>query len=75
MSDNIFSGEIDPEIADLMEIEDTAAPDFDDLFEEEGGVKKQQRDEVDINRKAFSPINKFHEDRPVPLFSSKDYYK
>ncbi len=75
MSDNIFSGEIDPEIADLMEIEDTAAPDFADLFEEEGGVKKQQRDEVDINRKAFSPINKFHEDRPVPLFSSKDYYK
>ncbi len=75
MSDNIFSGEIDPEIADLMEIDDAGTPDFADLFEEEGGVKSQQKDAVDISKKSFSPIQKFHEDRSLPLFSSKEYYK
>lgn len=75
MSDTIFSGDIDPEIADLMDIEDDDSPDFSDLFEEEGGSVKQQKERVDISKQKFSPINRLHEDRSNPLFSSKEYYK
>ncbi len=75
MGDNIFSGKIDPEIADLMEIEDTDTPDFADLFEDEAGTKKQQEESVDITKESFSSIQKYHEDRANPLFSSKEYYK
>ncbi len=75
MNENIFSGEIDPEIADLMEIDNTDTPDFADLFEEDSGVGKQQQDTIDISKQSFSPVQKFHEDRPSPLFSSKEYYK
>ncbi len=75
MGDNIFSGEIDPDIAELMEIDTESTPDFEDLFEEEGGSKRQEKEQFDISKESFSPIKKFHEDRPVPLFSSKEYYK
>ncbi len=74
LGDNVFSGDIDPEIADLMEIDTDDAPDFADLFEEEG-VKRQEEDVPDLTRESFEPVKKFHEDRPIPLFSSKEYYK
>lgn len=75
MSDTIFSGDIDPEIADLMDIEDDDSPDFSDLFEEEGASARQQKESVDISKQEFAPINRMHEDRSNPLFSSKEYYK
>ncbi|MCD6398181.1 MAG: hypothetical protein J7L71_11645 [Spirochaetaceae bacterium] len=76
MSDDIFSGEIDPEIAALMDIDEVEdlAPDFEDLFSD-GTVKKQTADKVDLTKEAFSPIIKFSEDRTNPLFSSKEFYK
>ncbi len=76
MSDDVFSGEIDPEIAELMDIgdEDDGTPDFEDLFSD-GTVKKQAADKVDLSKEAFSAITKFSEDRTNPLFSSKEFYK
>ncbi len=76
MSDDVFSGEIDPEIAALMDIDEVEdlAPDFEDLFSD-GTVKKQTADKVDLTKEAFSPIKKFSEDRTNPLFSSKEFYK
>jgi len=76
LSDDVFSGEIDPEIAALMDIDEVEdlAPDFEDLFSD-GTVKKQTADKVDLTKEAFSPIKKFSEDRTNPLFSSKEFYK
>ncbi len=74
LGDNVFSGDMDPEIADLMEIDTDDAPDFADLFEEEG-VKRQEEEIPDLTRESFEPVKKFQEDRPMPLFSSKEYYK
>ena len=75
LGDNIFSGDIDPDIAELMEIETEPAPDFGDLFEGEGGIKREEKEELDLTKQSFSPVKKFHEDRPIPIFSSKEYYK
>ena len=75
MGDNIFSGDIDPDIAELMDIEAEPAPNFGDLFEDEGSSRKEEKEKVDISKQSFTPIKKFHEDRTLPLFSSKEYYK
>jgi len=76
LSNEIFSGDIDPEIAELMEIglEDEGTPDFEDLFSD-GTVKKEAADKVDLSKEAFSAVIKFSEDRTNPLFSSKEFYK
>ncbi len=76
MSDEVFSGEIDPEIAELMGIEEVEdiTPDFDDLFND-GAPVKLQPDKVDLSKQAFNPVTKFSEDRTNPLFSSKEFYK
>lgn len=75
MGDNIFSGDIDPDIAELMEIETESTPDFGDLFEDEGGSRREEKEKVDISKQSFTPVKKFHEDRTLALFSSKEYYK
>jgi hypothetical protein len=76
LSDEVFSGEIDPEIAELMEIDEfeEESPDFEDLFSD-GTVKKQEPDKVDLTKQAFSAPRKFAEDRADQIFSSKEYYK
>jgi len=76
LSNDIFSGEIDPEIAELMEIGELeeVSPDFEDLFSD-GTVKKQEAEKVDLSKVAFAPPSKFSEDRTNPIFSSKEYYK
>ena len=76
MSNEIFSGEIDPEIAELMEIDeaDEMVPVFDDLFNDGSPVKKQP-EKVDLSKQAFNPVTKLSEDRSNPLFSSKEFYK
>jgi len=71
-----FSGELDPEIAELMEIsegEEENPPGFADLFGE-GPIEQEKADEVDLSRKTFAPITRF-EDKPKPYFADKDYYK
>jgi len=76
LSNEIFSGEIDPEIAELMEIDEAEemVPVFDDLFNDGSPVKKQP-EKVDLSKQAFNPVTKLSEDRSNPLFSSKEFYK
>ena len=76
MSDDVFSGAIDPEIAELMEIDEVEelTPDFEDLFND-GNVTKQKAEKVDLSKEAFAAPPKFSEDRTNPIFSSKEYYK
>jgi hypothetical protein len=76
LGNEVFSGEIDPEIAELMEIDDVedGTPNFDDLFSD-GSEPKQPADKVDLSKESFSPITKFSEDRTNPIFSSKEFYK
>jgi len=76
LSNDVFSGEIDPEIAALMDIEEVEElpPDFEDLFSD-GTVKKQEIEKVDLTKEAFTLPSKFSEDRSNPIFSSKGYYK
>ncbi|MBN1647350.1 MAG: hypothetical protein JW874_04890 [Spirochaetales bacterium] len=76
MSENsMFSGEIDPEIAELMGIDSkpSSEPEFHDLFAEEK-PKQQEKEEVTLTRAAFEPIIKI-EENPKPFFTDKDYYK
>lgn len=76
MSNEVFSGDIDPEIAELMEIDEAEemTPGFDDLFND-GTPVKQQPDKVDLSKQSFSLVTKLSEDRTNPLFSSKEFYK
>ncbi|MCK5735871.1 MAG: hypothetical protein KAH21_05300, partial [Spirochaetaceae bacterium] len=79
MEDNIFTtGDIDPEIADLLGSDTSPAsiPDFSDLFEDQ--IQDQQRDpkEVpaeDFSKECFAPIARWEQD-PDPVFFEKDYY-
>ena len=77
MSDNkMFSGDIDPEIAELMGIEATSVssePDFNDLFSE-GTPQQQPREEVNLTRDKFEHIVKI-EENAKPFFADKNYYK
>ncbi|MEW5816436.1 MAG: methyl-accepting chemotaxis protein [Spirochaetota bacterium] len=83
MSDNqkfegqsIFAGDIDPEIADLIEIESEDAndqPAFSDLFGEEKD-EGAPTDKAAITKKAFPRITK-REEAPKPFFNDKDFYK
>ncbi len=76
-SGGIFSGEMDPEIADLMGIEQEtkseSRPDFNDLFDEEK-PEQQAPEELDLKKESFPEISRF-EDKPKPYFQNKDYYK
>ncbi len=76
MNNEVFSGEIDPEIAELMEIDEAEemTPGFDDLFNDEAPVKLQP-EKIDLSKEAFNPVTKLSEDRTNPLFSSKEFYK
>ena len=75
---DLFSGEIDPDIAELMGIDDnesSSVPGFDDLFNEGGQKRETPSAEVsDISREQFHPISRFEQD-PQPYFSDKNYYK
>ncbi len=76
---DLFSGEIDPDIAELMGIDDeptSSTPGFDDLFNEGGSTKAEPASpEVsDISRDHFHPITRFEQD-PQPYFNDKNYYK
>ncbi|MCL2480132.1 MAG: hypothetical protein FWF38_00320 [Spirochaetaceae bacterium] len=79
MSDSKNSSqELDPEIADLIGLDDKNAsdnPDFFDLFTEEVPELEEdvQGDGIEIKAK-FADITKYEED-PKPYFNDKDYYK
>ncbi len=73
---NVFSGEVDPEIADLFGIEEDSDPSFDLLFSEGDSDKNSQQDNnIDFNKTNFTPITKFFEDSPASFFQEKNYYQ
>ncbi|MDC7226466.1 MAG: hypothetical protein PQJ61_06850 [Spirochaetales bacterium] len=74
---NVFSGEVDPEIADLFGIEENDGPSFDLLFEEGQSDKKNDhpKETIDLNKKRFEPVDKFFETKPAPYFKNKSYYQ
>jgi hypothetical protein len=74
-ADGVFSGDIDPEIADLMGIEsqEENTPDFNDLFDE-GEPSEVQPEEVDLSRERFPEITRF-EEAPKTFFRDKNFYK
>jgi hypothetical protein len=84
MSDNqnpnkegIFSGEIDPDIAELIGVEEEETegkPDFDDLFGNGEKPEKKAPEEVDLKKESFPEITQF-EEKPKPIFQNKNYYK
>jgi hypothetical protein len=70
-----LSGQVDPEVADLLGIDsgdDGGRPDFNTLFEEE--ASSEGPDEIDLSKEKFTRIVKV-EEKPKPFFKSKDYYK
>ncbi|TFG63938.1 MAG: hypothetical protein E4H36_04315 [Spirochaetales bacterium] len=74
----IFSGEIDPEIAELIGVEEgekgsAEAPGFTDLFDEPRG-EGAGAEQIDFTAKKFTKIEKF-EEAPKPFFNDKNYYK
>lgn len=75
---SVFSGDIDPEIADLMGIEEEEpkedGPAFEDLFEEEKAAETAESETVDLKREEFPQITQL-EEPPKPYFTDKDYYK
>jgi hypothetical protein len=77
MANEYTSGQLDPEIANLMGI--TAQPqgqrpDFTDLFAEEVQVDQKGPEEADLSKKAFDVQTKL-EEKPKPYFKDKNYYK
>jgi hypothetical protein len=76
--EGIFSGEMDPDIAELIGVEEDeeseGKPDFDDLFG--NGEKPEQKapEEVDLKKESFPEITRL-EDKPKPIFQNKNYYK
>ncbi|MBN2552417.1 MAG: hypothetical protein JXB06_06585 [Spirochaetales bacterium] len=77
MANDFTSGQLDPEIADLMGIQETTPapkPGFSDLFEEEVHIDKKGPEEVDLSRKSFD-IQTVFQGKPKPYFRDKNYYK
>lgn len=74
MGNSSYSGDIDPEVAELMGIEET--PDFNDLFGEPAADKPASSShDIDLSRVSFTEISKYYEDKSNPLFSSADFYQ
>ncbi len=81
-SNNPFSGNLDPEIANLMGIDPNQSketempednpPDFTTLFGEE--VKKEEPETIDFSKKKFEIITKTYEESK-DFFKDKNYYK
>ena len=68
---------VDPEIAELMGIEEgnqADGPAFNDLFGEQKPEAEASPEQVDLSKKQFPVITK-REGDPQPLFTNKNYYK
>jgi len=84
---NVFQGEMDPEIAALLgtsptapkETADVAIPDFDHLFNdgeaEDAEEGQGEADEPDLTSGGFPEITKRMEEVPIKAFDDPEYYK
>lgn len=73
---NIFSGEVDPEIADLFGIDEEDGPSFDLLFNDgEEKTSESEKESIDLSKTTFNSIVKFFETEPSAIFRDKTYYQ
>jgi hypothetical protein len=84
---NVFQGEVDPELAALLGLEEQpktmveTVPNYDDLFkDEESGDEDQDQEEdsteeIDLGSAGFPEITKRLEDTPHKAFDDAEYYK
>ncbi|QEN09234.1 hypothetical protein EXM22_15055 [Oceanispirochaeta crateris] len=77
--DDIFSGDIDPEIASLLGLDEPSAhdaPDYENLFNEGGETAQEPQENPldDISKEVFY-IPEKEKQEPNPLFSNANYYK
>ena len=81
MSNSVFQGDIDPEIAamlgtDIKPKTGESAPDFVHLFGDDGGAEAAgEVEEPDITAAGFPPITKRLEEVPHNAFQDPNYYK
>jgi hypothetical protein len=81
MADNLFQGEIDPELAALLGANSNAqpaeekVPDFSDLFNEGASEPKAAPEEVSISREGFPKITKQLEETGHNALEDPNYYK
>lgn len=82
MNDNMFQGDIDPEIAALLGVssskiessESSSVPDYSSLFDNED-VEAPDQIEVDLTQNSFPEITKYFTSIPNMIFSDPEYYK
>jgi len=82
MNNNMFQGDIDPEIAELLGISSTknpssgssSTPNYKDLFGSED-IETPDRIEVDLTQNTFPEVTRPYSTVPLTLFSDPDYYK
>jgi hypothetical protein len=84
MSENVFQGDMDPEIAALLGLDEqpkaaNAVPDYDHLFNEGHAEDAQdaqgEGDELDLTAGTFPEITKRLEENPHQAFDDPNYYK
>ena len=81
MADNVFQGDMDPELAALLGTSGTGGPpDFNDLFNENSGDKdaKDEKGEdsgADLGATGFPEVTKRFEQTPHNFFNDSNYYK
>jgi len=83
--DNMFQGDIDPEIAALLgndtapksssEKSSSSLPDYGSLFGEETPIETLDAPEVDLSAAGFPEIIKKYEPSPNPSLEDPEYYK
>ncbi len=80
-SDNLFTGDMDPDVAALLGDSDGEPvsddiPDFGDLFEEAPDEEPGDEDsgDIDMSVRTFTRVEKLEEESK-PLFSDKKYYQ
>ncbi len=75
---NSYAGDMDPEVAELIGIDDTEGddvPDFGDLFDEPGYEADTSETEApDFSLRGFTVPKEF-EEQAKPFFNDKNYYK
>jgi len=83
--DDMFQGDIDPEIAALLGTDAPAKPqalsnlsqkpDYGSLFEDEDSIETIDAPEVDLTTTAFPEITKLYESKPSASLTDPEYYK
>ncbi len=73
-SKGVFSGEIDPEIAELIGVDEEEASPARRYADSAGPKVLLAPEQTDTEREAFAPITVF-EQAPKPYFADKNYYK